>query len=235
MEKTQGCLICEKPLIYLDKKETLKCSFCHENFESMAMCEDGHYVCDDCHGKKGIEYIIEFCENSDSKNPIEILDEIMKNPYIYMHGPEHHVMVGASLLTAYKNAGGEIDLKESLLDMKSRGEEYPGGSCGFWGCCGAAVSLGMFLSIITKSTPLSKESWGLINQGTGKALKNIGELGGPRCCKRNSFTAVKTGVEFVKENFNIYMELPEKVSCNFYKYNNECLTKGCPYFGSKLK
>ena len=39
-----------------------------------------------------------------------------------MHGPEHHVMVGSALLVAYKNAGGEIDLPEALLEMMNRGK-----------------------------------------------------------------------------------------------------------------
>ena len=29
-----------------------------------------------------------------------------------MHGPEHHAMVGSALLTAFKNAGGDVDLED---------------------------------------------------------------------------------------------------------------------------
>ena len=162
---------------------------CHKQFESHASCEEGHFVCDECHGKKGIEVIIEGCLKSDSKNPVFIMQELMKDPYIYMHGPEHHVMVGAALLTAYHNAGGSVELEEALREVRARGREYPGGSCGLWGCCGAAVSAGIFMSVITKATPLTGRSWGLSNKMTAKALDEIAGLGGPRCCKRNSFTA----------------------------------------------
>ena len=41
--------------------------------------------------------------------------------FCHMHGPEHHVMVGAALLTAYKNAGGELDLEPALQEIASRG------------------------------------------------------------------------------------------------------------------
>lgn len=58
-------------------------------------------------------------------------------------------MVGAALLTAYRNAGGKIDLKRALSEMVSRGKEIPGGSCGFWGACGAGISAGIYLSIVT--------------------------------------------------------------------------------------
>ena len=65
--------------------------------------------------------------------------------------------LGMALLTAYKNCGGEIDLKRSLIEMNSRGSSVPGGACGFWGACGAGISAGMFVSIITGLHALSEE------------------------------------------------------------------------------
>ena len=52
-------------------------------------------------------------------------------------------MVGAALLTAYRNAGGEIDLEPALREMMNRGKSVPGGACGFWGACGAGLSSGI--------------------------------------------------------------------------------------------
>ena len=69
-----------------------------------------------------------------------------------------------------KNAGGEIDLPEALLEMMNRGKAVPGGACGFWGACGAGISTGMFISIISGATPLKNEPWGLANKMTSKAL-----------------------------------------------------------------
>ena len=39
---------------------------------------------------------------------------MMDLPFCHMHGPEHHALVGAALLTAYKNAGGDLDLESAL-------------------------------------------------------------------------------------------------------------------------
>lgn len=227
--KNGACLVCGKELIYFDNPKQMKCIFCNEKFETYASCEDGHYVCDSCHSKKGIDIISNICLQSKSTNPIEIMQEIMDSPFIYMHGPEHHIMVGSALLTAYKNAGGEVDLAETLAEMKSRGAKYPGGSCGYWGCCGAAVSVGMFFSIISKTTPLSEETWGIGNKITSKCLQDIGDLGGPRCCKRNSFTAIKSAEKFMRNEFNINMTIPEKITCTHYKRNKQCIGKKCPY------
>lgn len=230
MTRGEGaCLVCGKPIIYFDKAKKMKCIMCHKTFESYASCEDGHFVCDECHVKKGIDMVMEECKNSTSKNPIVLLQKLMEDPYIYMHGPEHHVMVGAVLLTAYHNCGGEIDLDEALEEIRQRGGQYPGGSCGLWGACGAAVSTGMFMSILTKATPLTGKSWRMSNEMTAKALEEIAKLGGPRCCKRNSFTAVKVAAEYVRENMGIVMELPEKILCDFSAENKQCLKKHCPY------
>lgn len=211
----------------------MECSICHKTFQSNASCTGGHYVCDACHEKKGLEAVMRECGKSGSKDPIHIIQTVMQDPCVYMHGPEHHVLVGAALLTAYHNAGGDLDLSAALREMEKRGSGYPGGACGLWGCCGAAVSTGMFLSIATGATPLSGKTWGLANQMTARALAAISALGGPRCCKRNSFTAAKEAVWFAKEHLGVQMELPEEIRCTFSGENSECLKTHCPYYGRK--
>ena len=144
----EECLICKAPLAYLEEGIMMECAVCHKKEMSRTRCVNGHYVCNECH-TRGIDTVISFCLEQDSKNPYEILEGLMGLPFCHMHGPEHHILVGSSLLTAYKNAGGETDLPSALLEMQSRGKEVPGGACGFWGACGAAISTGMFVSIAT--------------------------------------------------------------------------------------
>lgn len=146
----------------------------------------------------------------------------------HMHGPEHHVMVGAALLTAYHNAGGDIDLSDALMEMLRRGKSVPGGACGFWGACGAGISTGMFVSIISRSTPLTDEPFALSHKMTAAALGQIGEIGGPRCCKRDSFLSILTAIDFVKEHFGIALQKPEVV-CRYAAQNNQCIGKRCPF------
>ena len=141
-------------------------------------------------------------------------------------------MVGAALLTAYHNAGGELELEKALMEMDRRGKEVPGGACGFWGACGAGISTGMYLSIVTKSTPLETKTWGLCNQMTGKALEKIGELNGPRCCKRDSYLAIIEAVKFTEEHLGISMETKE-FFCTRSDQNNQCLKHNCPFHGEK--
>jgi hypothetical protein len=143
-------------LIYLEADEEMRCAVCGKRFASKTRCVNGHFVCNECH-MAGLDAIISLCLSSDSKNPVEIIQAMMAQPFCHMHGPEHHVMVGAALLTAYQNAGGEIELEKALSEMMKRGKSVPGGACGFWGACGAGVSTGMFVSILSSSTPLAVE------------------------------------------------------------------------------
>ena len=227
----EECLICKAPLVYFEQDEMMECAICRKREPSKTRCVNGHYVCSDCH-TQGMDSIFALCMAESSRNPLEILEKMMAMPFCHMHGPEHHVMVGAALLTAYHNAGGELDLEIALKEVYSRGKAVPGGACGFWGACGAGISAGQFMSIATGSTPLAVASWGLSNRMTAKALESIGKVGGPRCCKRDSYLAVLAAVEMAAEQLHVQMEKTTPV-CSRSSQNNQCIGKRCPFFGGK--
>ena len=231
MERNEECLICRAPLEYLEADEMMECAICHKKEASKTRCINGHYVCSECH-MAGLDSILGLCLAETSRDPVAIIQKMMAQPFCHMHGPEHHVMVGAALLTAYRNSGGEIDLAPALREMMSRGKSVPGGACGFWGACGAGISAGMFVSIISGSTPLTKEPFAMSHRMTAKALSAIGEIGGPRCCKRDSYLSILAAVDFVKESFGIEMERPE-VACRHSAQNNQCIGRRCPFFGKQ--
>lgn len=150
------CLICKAPLKYLEADSMTECAICGKKEYCKTRCVNDHYVCDECH-TSGLCNILSVCVDAKSKNPFEILEKMMSMDFCHMHDPEHHIMVGASLLTAYKNAGGRLDLEKALEEMFRRGKAVPGGVCDFWGACGAGISTGMYISIITGSTPLAEK------------------------------------------------------------------------------
>lgn len=228
MLQNEECLICGAPLEYLEQGDTLECVFCKKKVYANVRCTQGHYVCDQCH-TSGVDSIIHACLHETSCNPYTVLEHMMAMPFCHMHGPEHHILVGASLLTAYHNAGGEVDLEKALPEMVRRGKEVPGGACGNWGACGAALSTGMFMSIITRNTPLSTDSWRLCNRITANALTDISSHGGPRCCKRDSYLAIGAAVDFVEKELGVKME-QQKVTCTRSQYNNQCIGNQCPFF-----
>lgn len=95
----------------------------------------------------------------------------------------------------YRNAGGKVDSRDALIEMTNRGRGVPDGTCGFWGACGAGISAGLFISIISKSTPLQNEPFAMSNMMTSQSLGRIAEIGGPRCCKRDSFLSILLAVD----------------------------------------
>jgi hypothetical protein len=156
---------------------------------------------------------------------------LLSHRQIALHGPEHHFLVPAVLLTAYYNINHEYDEKSSKLqEARQRSKHILGGFCGFHGDCGAAVGTGIFISLISNSTPLATREWRLSNLMTAKSLLTIANHGGPRCCKRNTFLAILEAVNFLEEHFHLSMNINCTIRCEFHEVNKECLKQQCPFY-----
>ena len=224
------CLVCGEPLEYFEDGRDVTCHICGKSEIGHSVCVEGHYVCDACHRAGGVRHILDYCAHTDSRNPIEIAQALMGDKSIYPNGPEHHTLVGASLLAAYRNAGGGLDLDAALAELEKRSLQVPGGTCGFWGTCGAATSAGQFWSIVSGATPMTREPWAQTQRLTSIVLGHLADIGGPRCCKRTGFTAILDAARYAEELHGVAMELPERVTCSFFTRNAECLKTECPYF-----
>lgn len=224
-----NCILCGEELEYLPAPQRMHCAVCGKEFESNVWCANHHYVCDGCHSADAYQLIMNVCSHTNSRNPIDIAMLLMDAPAVHMHGPEHHVLVGSVLLAAYKNAGGVVDLPTALAEMQRRGQQVPGGVCGYWGACAAGISAGMFVSIVSGSTPMKKKEWQYANRATSLALCAIAECGGPRCCKRDSFLAIVQAVKMVQEVYGVAMELPAHIRCHYSALNKECIGRACPF------
>lgn len=177
--------------------------------------------------------ILEACLCEKSKNPIDIFYNIAQMDFVRIHGPEHHILDGAALLTAFYNAGGKIDLQNSLNELMERGLQMPGAICGMWGVCGAVSSIGAALSIIDGTGPLSlDESWGKHMEFTSKALHSLSQVGGPRCCKRDAFLSFQEAIRYVNENYDVELE-NKNIECSFSEKNEQCIKERCPFYKKK--
>lgn len=165
-----------------------------------------------------------------SKNPIEIVKKIMHEDFVAIHGPEHHYLDGAAFLSAYKNAGGEINLEYCLDELAKRSVKMPGAMCAHWGVCGSLASVGAAMSIIHGTGPLSTDEYYKHNmEYTSTVLSAMSKLGGARCCKRNAFLSLSYAVKFVKEKYGVEIEL-DKIECEFSPQNSQCLGNKCPFY-----
>jgi len=232
MSYKTGCLICGLELTYLSADGKLRCEYCGKSFDADVCCINNHYICDRCHSLEPNGLIEQYCRTTQLKDPHRIAITLMKNPLINMHGPEHHFLVPATLLAAWYNKHKNTVMKDAaIITARRRAEDLKGGVCGSLGACGAAIGTGIFISLITGATPLSREEWRLANLMTSESLKVIAENGGPRCCKRNSFLAIDAAISYLKTHFATELSVENKIICEFAILNPECLGEECCYYG----
>ena len=174
------------------------------------------------------ELIVAACMEISGTNPYEIFHSIAREDYIRMHGPEHHVLDGACILTAFRNAGGNIDLRAALQKLMYEGLRMPGAACGLWGVCGAVTSIGAALAIIDGTGPLSTEDWGSHMEYTSAALARLAKTGGPRCCKRDAFSAMEQAVGYIQKRYGVTLDM-RPIQCDFSAQNVQRIGTRCPY------
>ncbi|NYE56439.1 DUF5714 domain-containing protein [Carboxydothermus ferrireducens] len=228
MAYTEGCLICGAEITYQEEPAEKTCTICGKKELSQAQCSQGHFVCSDCHRGEHLKTIINFCQNTDWQNPVDIFDYLTQVPGFPLHGPEHHALTAASLIAAYQNIIGQKNPR-AIRDAVVRAKQLVGGSCGLWGACSAALGAGIAFSIIFGNTPLSRERWGDANRATGKILEKIGAIGGPRCCKRTSYLSLINGAKILEQLTGIKFPLTTP-KCMFSRRNKECLKEKCPFY-----
>lgn len=234
MEHKSGCLICGSPLIYAELAKPLRCFYCGAADGTTVACANGHYVCDRCHSSSANDLIQRYCSTSESTAPLEMAITLMRSPQVKMHGPEHHFLVPAVLLAAHSNRlkTPREERVKKIEVARRRAEDIKGGFCGFCGNCGAAVGTGIFLSVLTGANPLSKAEWRLSNLVTAESLLAVANHGGPRCCKRDTFLAIRTAAAFLQRELHIDLDVTESVVCEFSPMNKECTQDECPFCDS---
>jgi uncharacterized protein DUF5714 len=229
-EHRSGCLVCGRSLEYLRQAEPMTCARCGAVHASAARCEGGHFVCDACHSRSAKDAIERFCLATESTDPLEIARTLMRLPELALHGPEHHFLVAGALAAAHANARETPAEKARLLgEARRRSEPVAGGFCGFQGACGAAVGVGIYVSLATGATPLATEGWALANGATAKALGALARVGGPRCCKRTSFLALLAAVQYARAHLGVEMG-GRGEACEHSELNAECIRTRCPFY-----
>ena len=231
MEQKSTCVVCGDERVASAEAVTAACFYCSAEQHTHSVCINGHFVCDNCESLPVNQRILKFCASSPKTDPVEIALELMDHYGIQIHGPEHHLLVPACLLTAYLNLTGQTDKKEELLDEVYRRSNFiPGGFCWTNGTCGAAIGVGTFVSIITKAGPLSDREWQLSNLATARALDAIARSGGPRCCKRDTFIGLRTAREFLEELLQVRLPGNRYIICRFHHLNAECTRENCMFY-----
>ena len=143
-------------------------------------------------------------------------------------------MVPGVILAAYRNSGGDIS-RDVILAGIERGSNVPGGACGFWGSCGAAIGAGIAAALILDATPLTPNPRQQAQKFTATILAAIAEITGGRCCQRETWLALSHTARLSEEFFGLTMQANTMIHCDQYQKNRECIRKQCPLWDMRVK
>jgi len=228
-----GCMVCGEELVYSNVARERTCHFCGKVELSNSDCVQGHFICDGCHQQEAIEVIRHICLQSREKDLLRLLLTIRSHPSVPMHGPEHHAMIPGVILAALRNSGGRVN-DEDILAGIDRGSKVPGGACGFWGSCGAAIGAGIATSLFLDATPLTPHPRQRAQAFTADILATIATITGGRCCQRETWLTLNRTAELSKKYFDISLQAETELHCNQYQTNKECIRRGCPLWEARV-
>jgi ubiquinone/menaquinone biosynthesis C-methylase UbiE/ribosomal protein S27E len=224
------CMVCGAKLVYSEVNTNMSCHYCGQTSASNAHCTNGHFVCDPCHRTDAVEIIKHICLNSRETDAAVLMQKIRAHPHFSIHGPEHHSLVPAVILTALKNSGNAIT-HEQITTAIERGATVAGGACAFLGICGAATGVGIAFSVLLAATPIDGDKRQEVLRVTQKLLGDISSYAGPRCCQRDCWIALRSAAELLHEKMGITLDV-SAIQCEQYPKNKECIFKKCPLWPS---
>ncbi|MBW6520629.1 MAG: methyltransferase domain-containing protein [Desulfoarculaceae bacterium] len=232
--QSSGCLCCGGDLHYFTEPQEMACHYCGQTRLADCCCPQQHFVCNHCHQENGLEVIRSICTTTGEKDLIRLLTLIRSHPSIPMHGPDHHAMIPGILLACYRNSGGAISSQE-ILTAINRGAEVPGGVCGFWGACGAAIGIGIGVATILAATPLTAGPRQLAQEFSGRILIALASRKSGRCCQRETYIALTETARLSSELLPISLRAEAGLHCAQYRRNKECIRAQCPLWEQRVR
>jgi hypothetical protein len=225
-------LVCGKALVYLDTNRDLTCHYCGKQASANARCTLGHFVCDACHSASAVDVLKQVCLKSGEADALALMQHIRSHPSFPVHGPEHHAMVPAVILTALRNSGTSVT-DEQILTAIERGRTIAGGACAFFGACGAALGAGIAISLVIGATPLDGKKRQFIQQVTRSVLDEIAAYDAARCCQRDAWLAIRALSKLLADKMEITLKATAPIACSQFRENRECIRRQCPLWPSK--
>lgn len=179
------------------------------------------------------ERCLELMAAGEPLGAVQVAEQLWALPGLPMHYPYHHFLLPAALLTAarLRNGGTAAQLEKDLKLAKERAGSVPGGACGQYGCCGAAVGAGIFAAVWQGTSPLSKDGWAAGNKLTARCLAEVATVEGPRCCKRSAFLTLRAAIPAARELLGVDLGEFPPVRCTYHHQNRDCRKEACPFFG----
>ncbi len=228
-KKSQGCMVCGAPLIYETLFSRHECHYCGRSVEASENCEQGHYVCDQCHSTDSVRAIESICFSSPETDMLRLFHQVRRHPAIPLHGPQFHALVPAVILATYRNRGGKLG-DTVLATGISRGSQVIGGSCAYNGICGAAVGVGIAFSLILEANPVKADQRQTVQTVVQRVLKELADFNAARCCNRDCVVSLQQAAKLSQHYLPLPLVAQEWLPCDQHQLNSDCLGTDCPLF-----
>jgi len=225
-------LICGNKLDYLESGQEFSCLYCGQKEIGYVCCPNGHYVCDECHGKDAYEKILNLALTAQGSNPLEIAEKMMKSAPIPMLGCEHAWIAAGALLAAIKNSGEIKITNRQIAEALTRTKKQAiGAYCGLTGVCGIAPAIGACFSVILGAAcPKDKETATTMHV-VSQVIKTIAKQTGPCCCKNFVRTALTLSCKLVIEHLKFNLPCFGEIVCDdSNRHPHGCRKEKCHYY-----
>jgi len=227
-----GCVVCGAELIYLETNRDSTCHYCGHVIATNARCVKGHFVCDACHGADAVKVIENVCLQSRETDPVALMQTIRSHSNFHIHGPEHHPLIPAVLMTALRNNGHPVT-NAQIITAIQRGQSVAGGACAFLGVCGAAIGVGIAVSLLLRANPNDGETRQTAQRATQRVLGVIASYNAPRCCQRDCWLALREASAILQEHTGKSLAV-NRFRCEQVSINKECVYERCPLWAGAV-
>ena len=230
---TENCQICGGQLDYFSPGKELTCFQCGKKEIGNISCPNGHYVCDECHGRGLFDTVKDYVLNNHSTNPSEIAENLMDQNNMPMLGCENAWIAAGALMAALKNEGTAKVTEEQVVDVLNRTKKQAiGGYCGLTGVCGIAPAIGACFSVILGAACPKDRETAITMRVVAKIVDTIANETGPCCCKNFLRKTLTEAIKLVKEHLGISLPMPsENIICkHIERHPHGCRKEKCSYF-----
>lgn len=228
--KVSACSFCGTPLRFAERPVGGRCMVCGERAKGRAVCPQGHFVCDPCRGSETMALIDALAACPSTADPVALFLRTRQSAGLPMHGPEHHALVPAAFLVAYHRLHGEPSWQTVIDTVDAAGRQLPGGACGLWGACAAALGMGMAYCAILGSEPTAGPERAVANGFVARVLERIAAYPGVRCCRRECLLALQAGCDLSGELLPHPVATAGAPTCDQIAENDDCFGAQCPYW-----
>ncbi|MCL6557649.1 MAG: carboxymuconolactone decarboxylase family protein [Firmicutes bacterium] len=225
-------MVCGGKLEYLVAGREFQCVDCGQRETGYVYCAGGHYICEDCHGKRFFENILDLLFSAKGSDPVLIAEEIIKEAAPPMLGCEHAWIAAGALMSAIRNYG-EIKVTDGQIAeaLHRTRRQAVGAYCGLTGVCGVAVGIGASFSVLLGAACPKDRETAITMHVVSRVIEAIAGQAGPCCCKNFLRTALILSCRLLKEHFNVDLPYTGQITCAAsHRHPHGCRETKCSYY-----